>query len=157
MALLNRLFGAPEEINGGHRCPTYLYRWHMFSCRWFKAYLHHFVGNDWSKDLHDHPRRFVTIGIWGSYYEYTPFEPADSEWAALGPVKTRFRAPWIRSFPAEHTHRLEVGPSGHCWTIALVFKITRQWGFWHDKRWIYWRDYVMGSESHIADKMKGCD
>lgn len=26
MKILDRMFGAPEEINGGNRCPTYLYR-----------------------------------------------------------------------------------------------------------------------------------
>ena len=25
--LLDRIFGKAEEINGGERCPTYLYRW----------------------------------------------------------------------------------------------------------------------------------
>ncbi len=35
-----------EEINGHGRCPTYLYRWILFVCRWFGVYLHHFVGDD---------------------------------------------------------------------------------------------------------------
>ena len=55
--LLNRAFGRPEEINGANRCPTYLYRWHLLKTRWFKAYLHHFVGDDWSVDFDDHPKR----------------------------------------------------------------------------------------------------
>lgn len=138
------LLGAPEEINGGERCPTYLYRWHIGRCRWFKAYLHHFVGEDWSRDLHDHPRRFITVGLWGSYVEETPngFR--------------RYRAPWVRSFAATHTHRLSVGPSGHCWTLALVFKITREWGFWHEGTWLHWKSYVFGEHKEVADKMKAC-
>ena len=28
--LLTWLFGAPEEINGHERCPTYLYRWRIW-------------------------------------------------------------------------------------------------------------------------------
>jgi len=142
--LLTRFFGAPEEINGGQRCPTYLFRWEVFRSKPVKAYLHRFVGEDWSSDLHDHPRRFVSIGIWGSYVETT----------AAG--NERFRAPWFRSFPAEHAHRIAVDPGKVCWTFVLVFPITRQWGFWNQGRWIYWRDYVFGSEKHLADAARTC-
>lgn len=108
MKILDRLFGKAEEINGRNRCPTYLYRWVMLKTRWFQVYLHHFVGDDWSLDLHDHPKRFISVGLWGWYIEETPFEPADSEWARLGPVRTKFSAPWIRTFPAHYVHRLTV-------------------------------------------------
>ena len=66
---LDRLFGKAEEINGAHRCPTYLYRWIIVSFKHVKIYLHKFVGNDWSRDRHDHPKRFISIGLWGSYLE----------------------------------------------------------------------------------------
>jgi hypothetical protein len=60
MRLLNKLFGPAEEING-HRCPTYLYRWMLIKRQNWSIYLHHFVGDDWSLDLHDHPKRFISI------------------------------------------------------------------------------------------------
>ena len=163
-----RLFGPPEEINGANRCPTYLYRWIILggkrkgdvdlnprpSSLPFKVYLHHFVADDWSLDLHDHPKRFISIGLKGGYTELTPFQPADSEWAALGPVRTTFRAPWIRSFPAEHIHRLEMfGPNHDCWTLVIVLRGTREWGFWHLGEFIHWRKYV---KPDTADKMKAC-
>ena len=141
--LLTKLFGAPEEINGHHRCATYLYRWILLATKNFKAYLHHFVGNDWSRDLHDHPKRFISIGLWGWYIEERP----DGE--------KIYRAPWIRSFPATHIHRLRV-PSGNCWTLVIVLKTVREWGFWHEGRFMLWSDYVDGEHSHIADKMKDC-
>lgn len=155
MSILTKLFGQPEEINGGHRCPTYLYRWSLARTSWFKIYLHHFVADDWSLDLHDHPKRFISIGLKGSYIELTPFKPEDSEWAKLGPVRTTFRAPWIRSFPAEYIHRLVV-PSKSCWTLVIVLRGTREWGFWHLGRFIPWLSYVRGADSHIADKMTAC-
>lgn len=132
----------PEEINGGETCPTYLYRWTLLSIGWLKVYLHHFVREDWSKDLHDHPKRFVTIGLRGKYREIT----AEGEKV--------YRAPWIRSFPAEHAHRLEMIEGGTCWTIAIVFKTVRPWGFIHEGRWIPWRQYV---DSETAEKMKTCN
>jgi hypothetical protein len=153
MKLLSKLFGPPEEINGGNRCPTYLYRWTIAKF-WGKrgVYLHHFVGDDWSLDLHDHPKRFISIGLRGWYVEERPCPrriPGCKH-------ETVYQAPWVRSFAAEHTHRLRV-PSKNCWTLVIVLKATREWGFWHEHRWIHWRSYVKGEDSAIADKMKACD
>lgn len=141
--LLDRIFGKAEEINGAGRCPTYLWRWILFSTRWFKVYLHKFTGGDWSRDLHDHPKKFISVGLWGSYLEET-----------VEGFK-RYRAPWIRTFPAEHRHRLST-PWGICWTLVIVLKTVRAWGFWHKGRWIPFDQYVHGSDSKIADSMKDC-
>lgn len=151
MRLIDRIFRL-EEINGGERCPTHLYRWTLARIGSYRLYLHHFVGDDWSLDMHDHPKRFISIGLKGSYVEETPFLPADSEWEKLGPVRTTYRAPWIRSFPAEHVHRLSV-PSKSCWTLVITLKATRQWGFWHFGSFVPWRKYVAGPE---ADARKAC-
>ena len=149
--ILDRLFGKPEEINGGERCPTYLWRWTILARRGkFGVYLHHFVGDDWSHDLHDHPKRFISIGLWGWYIEQTPCKHG---------LKNRtdikvYRAPWIRTFPATHIHRLSV-PSKNCWTLVVVLKPVREWGFWHLGQFIPWRKYV-APDSEIANKMKAC-
>lgn len=145
MKLLDAIFGKAEEINGPHRCPTYLYRWTLLSTRWGKVYLHKFVGDDWSRDLHDHPKRFVSIGVFGSYVEETP--SGDQ----------RYRAPWIRSFPATHQHRIRMThPGKTCWTLVFVGKLQRDWGFWHEGQWHQWKSYVE-ERGGIADKMKACD
>ena len=141
--ILDRVFGKAEEINGHERCPTYLFRWTLLSTRWFKIYLHKFVGDDWSRDLHDHPKRFISIGLWGRYLEETPAG------------KRCYRAPWVRSFPAEHQHRIST-PWGTCWTLVIVLRTVREWGFWHDGKFIGWRPYVEG-QGGIADKMKACE
>jgi hypothetical protein len=142
-AALNHFFGKAEEINGANRCPTYLYRWVLASVGETKVYLHKFVGSDWSRDLHDHPKRFVSIGIWGAYMEETPT------------AKKKYNAPWIRTFPAEHKHRLTT-PWGTCWTIVIVGKPKRMWGFWPGGRFVPWRDYVSGSHSAVADENRDC-
>lgn len=142
--ILDILFGEAEEINGGHRCPTYMFRWTVARIGGSKAYLHKFVGDDWSLDLHDHPKRFVSIGIWGSYLE-----------TAHGRPERRWCAPWFRSFPAEHRHRITT-PWGNCWTLVIVGAPERDWGFWHDGNFMPWLDYVRGKDG-IADKMKACD
>ncbi len=154
--ILDRLLGAPEEINGDGRCPTYLWRWTIFKFRGRGVYLHHFVGDDWSRDLHDHPKRFISIGLRGGYMEWAPgYDPADS----LCDIQRLYRAPWIRTFPADHIHRISMfsGPDGSildCWTLVIVLKPVRSWGFWANGKFVGWREYV-GSER--ADKMKTCD
>jgi hypothetical protein len=171
--LLNRVFGKAEEINGRERCPTYLYRWMLLQWRGhFAMYLHHFVGDDWSRDLHDHPKRFISIGLWGWYLEETPNAdpvhqgtqtcpgyPCTCHGGDLTRAATKvkkYRAPWIRTFGATHIHRLTV-PSKNCWTLVIVLKPVREWGFWHMGRFIPWRSYVNGADAEIADKMKACN
>jgi len=140
--LLSKLFGSAEEINGSNRCPTYLYRWIVLKTWWFKAYIHHFVGEDWTLDLHDHPKRFISVGLWGSYVEQTPND-----------LKV-YRAPWMRMFPASHIHRIGAKPGRSCWTAVIVFRASREWGFRHKGQFIGWRKYV---DSEVAGRMKSCD
>lgn len=159
-ALLNKLFGPPEEINGGERCPTYLYRWPLFRFawgKWGKIYLHHFVADDWSLDLHDHPKRFISIGLKGGYIEWTPCTICTTPCGFNN--RSVFSAPWTRSFPATHIHRIEMfrdasGKALDCWTLVIVLRSVRDWGFWHRGQFIPWRAYV-GSD--VADEMKACN
>lgn len=148
MKIFERLFPV-EEINGGGRCPTYLYRRILLTTRWFNIYLHHFVGDDWSLDLHDHPKRFISIGLWGGYYE----ESAISAEKHNHRIFKEYRAPWFRTFPASHIHRLSLGRHKSAWTLVVTLKAVRSWGFWHWGQFIPWRTYV-GSE--VADQMKSC-
>ena len=207
---INKVF-KHEEINGGERCPTYLFRWTLLRTRWFAIYIHHFVGDDWSLDYHDHPKRFVSIGLWGRYIEETPSD-ADGHWETVvdddgemirirwsvpdaqgryswvrhypattwsivsceqqaarwnaeksGPtnwpgdfvpqpiVRSReYRAPWIRTFPAEHIHRIRAAYSGGAWTLVWVGIGSRPWGFWRDGLWIHWKEYVFGKDARSS-------
>lgn len=160
--LLDRLF-IREEINGAGRCPTYLIRWTVFQPRWgkrfwrgFGIYLHKFIGDDWSFDLHDHQKRFVSIGLKGSYYEATPMA-TDPRESVRGFVKWRaWKAPWVRTFPANHVHRIELMPDRRpCWTCVIVLRHVREWGFWHDGIFIHWKNYVHPSNK-LSDSRKSC-
>jgi hypothetical protein len=160
--ILTRLFGKAEEINGGNRCPTYLYRWAILPRRLSErigkvnVYLHRFVGDDWALDLHDHPKRFISIGLWGSYVEHTPkFCWGNGRLCESCTRQRVWRAPWIRSFPANHIHRL-TGPTPErpCWTLVVVGREVRSWGFWNLGEFIPWRRYVGSS---LADERKACD
>jgi hypothetical protein len=144
---LTRLFGKPEEINGADRCPTYLYRWIVLKWRGRGIYIHHFVADDWSIDLHDHPRRFISIGLRGGYVE------------SNSGTYVRYNAPWFRTFPANYKHRLimirdkDTNAKRDCWTLVIVLKPSRDWGFWPRGKFVHWKEYV---KSTRADEAKSC-
>lgn len=151
---LNRFFGR-EEMDGDGRCPTYLVRWTLLKLWGGRGlYLHHFIGDDWSRDLHDHPKRFISIGLWGRYREETPSAGVVGGRADFPGNHTRvYSAPWLRTFPAKHIHRISLVDGRPCWTLVLVLRTSRSWGFWHRGEWIPWRQYV---NSETATQMKSC-
>lgn len=133
-----------ETMSGNGVCPVYLERWtllNLFNCA---IYLHHFLGDDWALDPHDHPRRFISIGLWGWYYEDV-FQPDGTPKQTL-----RFRAPWCRSFPAEHLHRVRAAEHGNVWTLVFVFPKSRAWGFVRHGVWVPFRNYVFGGQFRKA-------
>lgn len=163
--LLSRLFRV-EQIDGNGRCATYLYRWTLFQPRWprslwrgFGIYLHKFVGDDWSRDLHDHPKRFISIGLRGAYQEETFRPGADQCQCDLDhehTVTQVYRAPWIRTFRASHIHRISLlSDRRPCWTLVIVLWHVREWGFWHRGIFVHWRNYVAPGNP-IADERKAC-
>ena len=165
--LLSRYF-KHEEINGAGRCPTYLHRWTLFQPRrpkalWrgFGIYLHKFVGDDWSRDLHDHPKRFISIGLKGAYVERY-VDGTMTVQHSLGPITKQreceriYRAPWVRTFPASHIHRLRLLQDNRpCWTLVIVLRSVREWGFWNMGRFIPWREYVAPGNA-TANARKAC-
>lgn len=148
--LMRRLFHY-ETMSGNGACPVYLERWIIsedFNCG---AYLHHFIGDDRASDPHDHPRRFISIGLRGWYWEDTYHSPQTDPAAGnlgitvLSDTK-RYRAPWIRSFPAEHLHRVRASECGNTWTLVIVLPKSRPWGFVRDGIWIPLKEYVSGGK-----------
>lgn len=131
-ALVDRILRR-EDIAGDA-----LRRWTLLRLPRGRAlYLHHFRCSD-ARSMHDHPKRFVTIGLRGGYVEESPgLFPLLWE---CGRLRRQFRAPWIRAFPARHAHRVRVSRRG-CWTLAYVGPKTRGWGFVHRNRWIPWQRF----------------
>lgn len=151
---LSRLFEY-ETMSGAGACPVYLERWTLWEPLGRGVYLHHFLGNDWALDPHDHPRRFISIGLWGWYYEDVFLnESQATEYGLANPTEcigtpissTRYQAPWIRSFPADHLHRVRAAECGNCWTLVIVLKKSRKWGFVQNGKWIAFKDYVFGGK-----------
>ena len=138
-SLVDRILRREDIAKGALR------RWTLLRLPGGRAlYLHHFRCPD-ARSLHDHPKRFVTIGIRGGYVE----EVETVRLMDVGsgkPLRTlrrerrQYRAPWIRTFPARHAHRVRPSRRG-CWTLAWVGPKLREWGFLHNDEWIPWQRF----------------
>ena len=123
---------------GGVGCPC-LRRWTILDTRLGKLFLHRFLADDWSLDMHDHSAAMISVGLWGSYEEQTP--TGVRHW----------HAPWIRRFPATWVHRLHL-LTPHVWTLVWVWPHQRYSGFWHEGRWLSQGQYM----PLFAKKRKSC-
>lgn len=114
----------------------YLTRWMLLGKRdgasRYRLMLHHFQRSDLDT-FHDHPWWFVSLILWGGYWEETP---AGRKW--YRPGRLLFR-------PAEWRHRVEI--RGECWTLILTGPKVREWGFWCPSGWRHWTKAVRSQEA----------
>lgn len=131
----------------------YLIRYRIFDCRWFKIRIHHILQSD-PDCLHDHPWNFISVILKGGYYEHTKgrrdnitgikkFDKSDDDlvekivwydWASV----------LIRA--ANWQHRLEIPTGRSAWTLVIMFKRKREWGFWTKDGFVEWFKYKGGEK-----------
>lgn len=57
---------------------------------------------------------------------------------------------------ADHIHRLSLlSDRRPCWTLVVVLRSVREWGFWHRGMFQHWRNYVAPGNT-MADERKAC-
>jgi hypothetical protein len=121
------------ELIDRHAGELYLRRLRVVACQWFGLYIHWFHASD-DDCLHDHPWSFLTVMLWGGYWEYTP-----------GPnnaVVKRWHPPLsIRVRPAHWLHRIEIDPVRKPVTLVLRGPRVRGWGFQTSEGWVPWPEY----------------
>jgi hypothetical protein len=130
-----------------------------------KLLMHHFLPGSEDMSIHDHPSPFWTLVLWGGYddIELCPdchgnpmpggglcrlgcvmnracgMGECDCRCRGAGEVVgDRMRAGMLRRRSAFHRHRTRTLPSG-AWTLVLMRRKERQWGFWNAGRWWPWR------------------
>lgn len=135
-----------ETITGcegrGDAHSAYLTRYTILKFASWQLCLHHFHRSD-ADELHDHPWSFLTIPL-GWYYDVTP-----KGRKLLWPFIPYFRR-------AEHQHRVQlvqefseremwqfgVSQVEHkVWTIIVMFKRRRNWGFFTKWGYLDWKTY----------------
>lgn len=135
----------------------YLRRFILARTPWGALYLHHIVRSDHDRCLHDHPWSFVTLMLWGGYWEETPGAVEvrwDGDPPALGqfyarPVGERRKRVWyrpgtLRRVPAHWCHRVVIPDEQPAWTLVLTTPRQRTWGFWTADGWMQWRAFLAG-------------
>lgn len=126
-------------------------RYTVLKCRWFSAYLHQFFRSDSDLCLHDHPWSFVSIVLRGGYFEEMRADQAHRdehyrdrgtdgfEELELGPTALCWRRPGsILIRPARVAHRIVVEPGSRPWSMVIVGRKSRPWGFYTRDGWRPW-------------------
>lgn len=112
-----------------------LWRYILFRLPAFGVYLHHFMRSDYDRALHDHPWPFVSVILRGGYHEahdHTVDGSTAIEWRGPGSVLLR---------PAEWRHRVILDAGRTSWSLILVGRRSRKWGFWLPSGWCWWRKH----------------
>ena len=109
-------WGQKLSCASGH----YLKRW-VFDFDLFSVRIHHWLGSDDQRHMHDHPWNFVTIVLKGCYLDISE----KSEVLSAGNIRYR---------KAEHKHSVYV--SNPCWTLLLTGPEKRKFGFWVGNKFV---------------------
>lgn len=126
----------PTRYDIGRLGDVYLTRWTVLGKRYsgqYRAFLHLFHRSD-ADALHDHPWSFITLILWGGYFEQTP-------------KGTRWRPPGSLLFrPALWKHRVVIPPGKKALTLVITGPKKRSWGFYCEQSWRPWREHAKAEE-----------
>jgi hypothetical protein len=142
-----------REIIGNPDCPL-MYRWTLLERKQgrfgFKVMVHHFLPGLTDPDVHDHPRPFATLVLWGSYRDRVRCAtckddgPAAKLWCPCGGTRMvwgdTMKAGTFRRRSANYAHSTVAGPKG-AWTLCIMGPLRRPWGFWRDGQWWGFKTY----------------
>lgn len=155
-----------RERIGPPACPL-MDRWTILRLRGRKLMVHHFLPGSEDMSIHDHPAPFWTLVLRGGYddIELCPdchgnpmpggglcrlgcvmnracgMGECDCRCSGAGEITgDRMRAGTLRRRSAYHRHRTRTFASG-AWTLVLMGRKERQWGFWNSGRWWPWADH----------------
>ena len=106
-----------NEPLGEAHCP-YAYRWVLLFFG-YSIRLHYWLRSDDKRYMHDHPWRFRTFVLKGSYTDVSHD----------GYMQYREEVKWTAFRRASHRHYVEIPKPG---VITLLFcgRPKRKWGFW---------------------------
>ncbi len=115
-------FEVPDYDGDG----VYLARLRIIQTPWFGLYLHRMDGPDPRLTLHDHPWNFHSIVLRGGYVERR-LNPVTME------VDEAHRIRWWNRVRANDAHAIRSLLRVPTWTLLLVGKRRRTWGYWESR------------------------
>lgn len=107
-------FDDPDEI--------YLTRYRIIQTPWFSVYLHRMDGPDSRPTLHDHPWAFISLILRGGYRE--------KRWNLHDRSVWHKDRRWLNIMRRDDAHAIEYLFRKPTWTLLLVGKRRRKWGYW---------------------------
>lgn len=129
MSFFHDKVGLPE-------CP-YLVRW-VADFKFFSIRLHKWLGSDDQRHPHDHPWWFITVPLYGCYYDIV-----ENGKEVMWPFRIRFR-------PANHQHKVKL-ISKKCWTLLITGKECRRFGFWVNGKFVKRNRYFYDFKHHPCE------
>ncbi|RQS39845.1 hypothetical protein DIE01_16150 [Burkholderia sp. Bp8990] len=107
------------------------------------ARVHRILRSDNDRHLHDHPWPTISIILRGGYWEILPAMQCQDP--SLDPYLWRrvWRGPGSIVFRrAHHRHRIELPDGRDSWSLFIMGRYTKQWGFYTREGFVYWRTYL---------------
>lgn len=131
-----------KEPVGRAECP-YAYMF-MFNFYFFTIRVHHWIGSDDPRYMHNHAWWFITWVVKGGYTDITE------------QGKEHLKRWSIRYRPAHHKHTVQVDPGG-AWTVLITGRSLRKWGFYVTKpngttKFVKSNKFFLEHEQHPCQK-----
>ncbi len=118
-----RVIGYPEN--------PLLIRYVLFRCAAWGIYVHHLLRSDHDRALHDHPWPFISIVLRGGYaviHDQTEDGTMRYTWRSKHSIALR---------AAEWRHRVLLSSGATAWTLVIVGRRGRRWGFFTPRGWCW--------------------
>lgn len=120
-------FDAPN-YDGDDPLSVYLTRWRVIQTPLGGLYLHRYTSPDPRATLHDHPWGFLSIVLKGGYDELR-IEVADIE---RDQVPRWHKVRFFNRVRSTSAHSIRTLVDKPTWTLLLVGRRKRTWGYWED-------------------------
>ncbi len=98
--------------------------------RFMNIYLHHFLGSDDARALHDHPWYSASIVLKGHLIEHLP----NKKHRVIRRGRITIRSP-------QFLHRIELPEQQTAVTLFCTGPVLRTWGFACPDGWVSWRKF----------------
>lgn len=137
----------------------YMRRWRI-GPKWGPGIrLHQIVRGDGDREMHDHPFAFLSLILWGGYFEHRPnprycgpVPGSDLSRGAFDATQQsvrRWHGPLSFVFRrAGDLHRLTLDRPA--WTLVFRGPIRREWGFLTPRGWVSCRDFTAQREASFG-------
>jgi hypothetical protein len=136
-----------QDIPDGRDNAVYLRKLYLIRTPLFQVSLHWIRRPDPGRDLHDHPRNFVSVILRGAYAEESP-RGSEPLWIELEDGRPHMNTRWTIRRQGSVAYRRATDPhriamvSPDTLTLVLWGPKRRPWGFHTPRGWVGWRIYT---------------